>query len=42
VEEQPEESDEVVQAECLQAFSSPDYIMEPEVFNQLKRLTFFI
>jgi hypothetical protein len=40
MEEQQEESDEAVQAECLQAFSSPDYIMEPEVFNQLKRLKF--
>jgi len=37
MEDQQEESDEVIQSECLQAFSSPDYIMEPEVFNQLKR-----
>jgi TH1 protein len=41
MEEQQEESDETVQAECLQAFSSPDYIMEPEVFNQLKRFLMF-
>jgi hypothetical protein len=23
--------------ECLEKFSSPDYIMEPGIFNQLKR-----
>jgi len=37
VEDVPEENDEVVQQDCVKAFSSPDYIMEPEVFNQLKR-----
>ena len=37
-EEHTDEADESVQAECLQAFSLPDYIMEPEIFNQLKRL----
>ncbi|KAI7807515.1 negative elongation factor C/D [Triplophysa rosa] len=30
------EADEKMQAECLQKFSSRDYIMEPTVFNTLK------
>jgi negative elongation factor C/D len=37
VEEAQEENDELVQLECLQSFALPDYIMEPEVFGQLKR-----
>ncbi|KAK5603194.1 hypothetical protein CRENBAI_013042, partial [Crenichthys baileyi] len=32
-----EENDGKVQEDCLQKFSSRDYIMEPAVFNTLKR-----
>ncbi|KAK2156330.1 hypothetical protein LSH36_216g06069 [Paralvinella palmiformis] len=32
-----EENTETVQEECLEKFASNDYIMEPEVFNMLKR-----
>jgi negative elongation factor C/D len=35
--QQQEETDSATRQECLQAFTTPDYIMEPEVFNQLKR-----
>ena len=31
------ENPEVVLSECLEKFSSPDYIMEPGIFNQLKK-----
>ena len=31
------ENDQQVQAECLESFGSNDYIMEPGVFNTLKR-----
>ncbi|MEE6528367.1 hypothetical protein FKM82_030584, partial [Ascaphus truei] len=31
------EDDAEVQQECLQKFSSRDYIMEPAIFNTLKR-----
>ena len=33
-----EENTQAVQEECLEKFASNDYIMEPEVFNMLKRL----
>ncbi len=36
-EEEEEENVQVVQEECLEAFSTNDYIMEPGVFNTLKR-----
>lgn len=35
--EEEEENDEVVQQECLEEFSSKDYIMEPGIFSMLKR-----
>ena len=31
------EEDAQIQQECLQKFSTPDYIMEPSVFNTLMR-----
>lgn len=31
------EDDAEVQQECLKKFSTPDYIMEPSIFNTLKR-----
>ncbi|XP_005993627.1 negative elongation factor C/D isoform X2 [Latimeria chalumnae] len=36
-EEQDGEDDTEVQQECIQKFSSRDYIMEPTIFNTLKR-----
>ena len=38
--EEEEEDNDAVQAECLEAFASRDYIMEPGVFNMLKRSVF--
>jgi len=32
-----QENEQAVQSECLEMFSGTDYIMEPGVFNQLKR-----
>lgn len=32
-----QENEQAVQQECLDMFSGSDYIMEPGVFNQLKR-----
>ncbi|CAG7833536.1 unnamed protein product [Allacma fusca] len=37
IEESTEENPQQVLVECLEKFSSPDYIMEPGIFNQLKR-----
>ncbi len=34
------ENPEAVLKECLQKFETADYIMEPGIFNQLKRLVF--
>ena len=34
---QDNDDNDAVQKECLEAFGSVDYIMEPEVFNMLKR-----
>ena len=31
------EDNGTIQGECLKAFASIDYIMEPEVFNMLKK-----
>ncbi len=36
-EEEHREDEDAVRQECLQAFSTNDYIMEPGVFNMLQR-----
>ena len=36
-EEGQHEDEDAIRQECLQAFSSNDYIMEPGVFNMLQR-----
>jgi negative elongation factor C/D len=38
--DEPMENPEQVRAECLEKFASEDYIMEPGIFNQLKRYAF--
>jgi len=35
--DEPMENPEQVRAECLEKFASKDYIMEPGIFNQLKK-----
>lgn len=35
--EEPLENPQEVLTECLEKFSTPDYIMEPGIFTQLKR-----
>ena len=35
--EQDEHANELTRHECVEKFSSPDYIMEPGVFNTLQR-----
>ncbi len=36
-EEEPQEDEEAIRTECLAAFSTHDYIMEPGVFNMLQK-----